>query len=84
MREIDNCLDKVNALTKDTVNPSSILTTSDGLDKLCSTANEILKCLKGYFKKCGTPLQREIYDLSMEAVTKTVRKFCGEGPERES
>ena len=29
-------------------------------------------------------MQREIYDLSIEYFARTLRKFCDEGPERES
>ncbi|KAI2811512.1 hypothetical protein RDWZM_003707 [Blomia tropicalis] len=82
LKEIDSCLDKIQTLAKGP-NPSSIITTSEGLDKLCTTVNDILKCAKGYMKKCGTPLQREIYDLSIEYFARTLRKFCDEGPERE-
>ena len=83
LKEIDSCLDKIQALAQ-APNPSSIITTSAGLDKLCGTVNDILKCVKGYLKKCGTPLQREIYELTIEYFTRTVKKFCDETPERES
>lgn len=46
--------------------------------------SDILKCVKGYLKKCGTPLQREVYELSIEYFSQTLRKFCDKGPERES
>ncbi|OTF77746.1 hypothetical protein BLA29_013003 [Euroglyphus maynei] len=34
LKEIDSCLDKIQTLTKGP-NPSAIITTSDGLNKLC-------------------------------------------------
>ena len=35
-----------------------------------------MKCVKSYFKKCGTPLHREISDLVMDMVVHRVSKFC--------
>ncbi|KAH9413453.1 hypothetical protein DERP_007929 [Dermatophagoides pteronyssinus] len=82
LKEVDSCLDKIQTLTKGP-NPSSIITTTEGLNKLCGTVDDILKCVKSYFKKCGTPLQREIYDLTIEHFTRTLKKFCNDSPERE-
>jgi hypothetical protein len=41
-------------------------------------------CLRGYFKKCGTPLHREILGLILDQAQSHVNKFCDNGPERES
>lgn len=45
--------------------------------------NGFVKCVKDFFKKCGTPLHREIGGLFVDQVTAQSNKFCNPGPERE-
>jgi hypothetical protein len=45
---------------------------------------DFMGCLRGYFKKCGTPLHREILGLILDQAQSHVNKFCDNGPERES
>ncbi|RWS25936.1 hypothetical protein B4U80_03697, partial [Leptotrombidium deliense] len=37
---------------------------------------DVVKCIKGYMKKCGTPLQRELFDFGTEHFQKSVEQFC--------
>lgn len=75
-KEVVKCFDKLTALGKED-NPTSIIATSQGLNRICKTIKEdTMKCIKGYFKKCGTPLHREISDLVMDMVLHRVTKFC--------
>jgi len=83
MKEIDTCLDKVQALSKGK-DPTAIITTNEGIDKLCSTFDEVMKCFKGYMKKCGTPLQRELFEFGTEYFIQTTKQFCDPGPLRET
>jgi len=82
LKEIDSCIDKIQLLTKGT-NPTSIITTSEGLDKICGTFNDVIKCVKSFIRKCGTPLQRELFDFGAEYFVQTVKQFCDIGPSRQ-
>jgi hypothetical protein len=107
LKEVDSCLDKIQALTKGP-NPTAIITTSEGLDKICGyltnlsfiiinitsfsivfyseyrTVNEVVKCIKSFIRKCGTPLQRELFDFGTEYFVQTIKQFCDVGTLRES
>ena len=47
-------------------------------------ALDVVTCFKGYMKKCGTPLQRELFDFSIEYFFNSVDQFCKPGVDRES
>jgi len=74
-KEIDKCLEKMQQLTKGP-NPSRIIKTDEGVKKICQTTDQTTKCFKGYMKRCGTPLQRELFDFAIEYFVKTVEQFC--------
>jgi len=74
-KEVDKCLEKVHQMTKGP-NPSRIIKTEEGVNKLCETTEQTTKCFKGYMKKCGTPLQRELFEFAIEYFVKTVEQFC--------
>ncbi|KAF7494205.1 hypothetical protein SSS_03136 [Sarcoptes scabiei] len=75
-KELIKCLDKLTALGKEE-SPSSIITTSQGLNQICRVIkDDTIKCAKGYFKKCGTPLHREISDLIIDVLMHHVSGFC--------
>lgn len=41
-----------------------------------STVSGSITCLKGFMKKCGTPIQRELFDFMMEQFVESVNLFC--------
>lgn len=76
LREVETCINKIQSLGKGK-DPTSIIATSKGLDKLCSTIkDDTVKCAKTYGKKCGTPLHRELMDLILDMITARMSKFC--------
>jgi len=83
LREAENCLNKMQALGKGK-DPTSLIATSQGLDKICNTIrDETLKCVKAYSKKCGTPLHREMLDLVLDQILSRLNKFCAkDNPDR--
>lgn len=83
LREVESCINKMQALSKGK-DPTSIIATSKGLDKICSTIkDDTIKCAKNYGKKCGTPLHREMMDLILDQITSRLSKFCKhDNPER--
>ncbi|CAG2100908.1 unnamed protein product, partial [Medioppia subpectinata] len=83
LKEVDSCLDKLEAMTKGP-NPTAIITTPEGIDKICGTVNEVNKCIKAFIKRCGTPLQREVFDFVSEHFQQKIKQFCDSGPIREN
>lgn len=83
LKEAENCLNNLQKLSKGK-DPTSIIATSKGLDRLCSTIREdAVKCVKTYSKKCGTPLHREVLDLVLDQITNRLNKFCkADNPDR--
>jgi len=76
LREMELCLNKMQQLGKGP-NPSEIITTNAGINRICFTIREdMVKCIKGYFKKCGSPLHREVLDLMIDQMTNRATKFC--------
>ena len=43
-----------------------------------------MKCAKAYFKKCGTPLHRELSDLVMDVIMHRVTRFCDNSQQKSS
>jgi len=83
LKDAEKCLDSLSALGKNK-NPTAIIATSAGLDKLCSTIKkDFMGCLRNFFKKCGTPLHREVLGLILDQAQSHTNKFCDNGPERE-
>jgi hypothetical protein len=83
LREAENCMNKMQSLGKGK-DPTALIATSDGLDKICKTIREdALKCVKAYGKKCGTPLHREVLDLVLDQMTGRLNNFCkADNPDR--
>jgi len=75
LKELDKCMEKMEALGK-RPQASDIITTDAGLDELCSTVTGSITCLKNFMKKCGTPIQRELFDFMMEQFVESVNLFC--------
>jgi len=76
LREMEACLNKMQDLGKGP-DPTSIIATNEGLNRVCKTIREdMVKCVKAYFKKCGSPLHREVLDLMIDQITNRVSKFC--------
>ncbi|RWS02059.1 hypothetical protein B4U79_00961 [Dinothrombium tinctorium] len=75
MKDVDKCFDNVEK-TSNNPKSSELIKTSKGLDQICSNSLDVVKCLKGYMKKCGTPIQRELFDFGTEHFTKSTEQFC--------
>jgi len=61
---------------------SNIITTDTGLSELCETVDESMVCIKGFIKKCGTPIHRELFDFVLEQFSESVKLFCKSGETR--
>ncbi|XP_054164088.1 uncharacterized protein LOC128961798 [Oppia nitens] len=83
LKDIDSCLEKIQVITKGP-NPTIIITTTEGLDKICGTVDEVIKCIKSFIKRCGTPLQREVFDFVGQHFSQTIKQYCNSGPIREN
>jgi hypothetical protein len=83
LREAENCISKMQELGKKK-DPTAIIATKEGLDKICSTIKkDVVECVKAYSKKCGSPLHREILDLVLDQITSRVNTFCkADNPDR--
>jgi len=83
LREMESCMNKMQTLGKGK-DPTSIIATKEGLDRICKTIREeTIKCVKAYTKKCGTPLHRELFDLVLDQITGRVNTFCkADNPDR--
>jgi len=83
LKEIDKCLEKMEALGK-RPHASNIIATEEGLNELCSTVTGTTDCMKAYMKKCGTPIQRELFDFIIEQFVESVNDFCKGGDSKET
>jgi len=85
LREAENCINAIQKLGKGK-DPTSIIATSKGLDRICNTIrDDTIKCVKAYAKKCATPLHRELMDLVLDQITNRQNKFCkSDNPDRVS
>ncbi|XP_054165747.1 uncharacterized protein LOC128963268 [Oppia nitens] len=83
LKEMETCLNKMQSLGKGK-DPTSLIATAEGLDKICNTIREdTIKCIKAYGKKCGTPLHREVMDLVVDQITGRLNVFCkADNPDR--
>jgi len=83
LREAEACMNKMQSLGKGK-DPTALIATSQGLDKICNTIrDETLKCIKTFAKKCGTPLHREVLDLVLDQITGRLNSFCkADNPDR--
>jgi len=82
LREMESCLEKMQSLGKGP-DPTGLIATAAGLEKICKTIKEdVIKCVKGFVKKCGTPLHREVSDLLVDQVLLRVKKFCDDPKEK--
>lgn len=75
MKDVEKCLEVVEKQGGDG-KQSELIKTSKGLDTICKNSLDVVKCLKAYMKKCGTPLQRELFDFGTEHFQKSVEQFC--------
>jgi len=78
LKEMELCINKMQQLGKGP-DPTSLIATGGGLNKICKTIREdMIKCVKSYTKKCGTPLHREVLDLILDQITGRISRFCKE------
>ncbi|CAG2119430.1 unnamed protein product, partial [Medioppia subpectinata] len=83
LKDVDKCLEPLSSLQK-ADNPTQILATADGVDRLCGTLKgKFGACVRDYFKKCGTPLHREISGLILDQILFHSNDLCKKGPKRE-
>jgi hypothetical protein len=83
LKAVDECLKKLEDMGKK-ADASDIITTPAGLDNLCETIQGSITCIKGYMKKCATPIQRELLDFGIEQFVNSLDKFCAQGPDRDA
>ena len=83
LSELDKCLDRLEGYRNST-DTYKLLKDSHGLNEICSTVQETISCFKQYVERCGTPLQYELFDFTLEYFTKSIDKFCKPGPERDA
>jgi len=83
LKEIDKCMEKMEAMGK-RPQASDIITTDAGIDELCKTVSGSMDCIKGFMKKCGTPIQRELFDFMLEQFVESVNLFCNTGETRKT
>jgi hypothetical protein len=76
LKEVDKCLEKMEEIGKRD-DASNIISTRAGIDELCETVEGSQLCIKNFFKKCGTPIQRELFDFVLEQFGESVKLFCG-------
>ncbi|XP_054165815.1 uncharacterized protein LOC128963336 [Oppia nitens] len=77
-KEAEKCMNKMVDMGKGK-DPTAVIASEAGLNRVCKTIrDDTLKCLKNYFKKCGTPLHREISDLIIDQVDFRINRFCGD------
>jgi hypothetical protein len=78
LQEMEVCINKTQQLGKGP-DPTKIIASSEGLNKICKTIKEdMIKCVKGYADKCGTPLHKELFSLILDQITSSISKFCKE------
>jgi len=75
LKEVDKCLEKMEAIGK-REDASNIISTKEGINELCETVEGSQTCIKNFFKKCGTPIQRELFDFVLEQFGESVKLFC--------
>lgn len=46
--------------------------------------DDTIKCVKSYFKKCGTPLHRELSDMVIDVIMHRVTRFCDNSQQKSS
>ncbi|XP_074601462.1 uncharacterized protein LOC141855353 [Brevipalpus obovatus] len=81
LKEIDQCIGRLDKYNSN--NSSKLLTTSRGLDEICTNSLDVVTCFRNYMTKCGTPLQRELFEFAIEQFSKSIDQFCKPGPLRE-
>lgn len=81
LKEIDTCIGKLDKYSNR--NSSNLLTSSRGLDEICTNSLDVVNCVRNYMTKCGTPLQRELFEFGIEQFSKSIDQFCKPGPLRE-
>ncbi|XP_054166048.1 uncharacterized protein LOC128963558 [Oppia nitens] len=83
LKDIEKCLEPLSSLSKSD-DPTAILTSSAGLDRLCGAIkNRFGNCVRDFFKKCGTPLHREVSSLVVDQMLSHTKPICQKGSSRE-
>lgn len=83
-RGIDNCFKHFFAIGK-RPDATELATTAVGLDQFCVAFNTTLDCIYGHFKRCGSPIHRELFDLATNDLQYRFREFvCDDGPLRQT
>lgn len=83
MKQIDRCMEKMEQLGSKP-DASNIMTTEEGIEELCSTTIGVTDCIKGYMRKCATPIQRELFEFLHEQLVESVKQFCNDGQNKQT
>ncbi|KAH9497492.1 uncharacterized protein LOC124499563 [Dermatophagoides farinae] len=80
--EMEKCFDKLHQLKDSQHDPSFLLTSHDGLDKICRVLKQdFTECILAYLKKCGTPLHKELSKVISDAILEHMNKICDSNSE---
>ncbi|XP_015789285.1 uncharacterized protein LOC107366215 [Tetranychus urticae] len=78
MKELQDCIEKVDRYTNDSQS-YKLITSSRGIDEICSNSLEGVNCFKDHMEKCGTPIQKEMFEFVLDQFSKSIDRFCKPG-----
>lgn len=77
LSEVERCFDKLHTLKDANNDPSYLLTSTDGLDRICRVLKvDYVDCITGFIQKCGTPLNKELSKVIFDAVLQHMDQIC--------
>ncbi|XP_015794772.1 uncharacterized protein LOC107371256 [Tetranychus urticae] len=82
LKQLQSCIEKVDRYSNQT-EAYKLITTSRGIDEICSNSLEGLNCLKEHIDQCGTPIQREMFEFTIEQFQRSIDQFCKPGELRQ-
>lgn len=82
LRALDRCLSRIEKLSNDP-DSSLLITSTEGMDQICTASQNVVKCMKGFMKKCGTPLQRELFDFGNQQFEMQLGNYCNDSAKRD-
>jgi len=79
MKELSVCATEADETIKKP-GSSKMIASAEGIAQLCSIAGNARTCLEAYLKRCGTPIQNELYKFFTEPGVRRGQEFCTPGP----
>lgn len=76
LRELDLCAASMLVFTQ---NPNGLVTSEAEMNKQCVHLREADKCLRGYMRRCMTPMQRELMMLAANSSFQLLDEYCLKG-----